>query len=150
MRGLTAAEHRIEAIREAVTLAGRWNDRVLRVVADALASAFDDGVESAGVGYGRARLRILRLIAREERREREEPLYHRRIAEALGCHRETVSRHVSEMIREGLIERRAGYVRAYRLTRKGRIAAEGSENRRVGNLPELTLTDDEGVVEAAG
>jgi hypothetical protein len=98
MKAMPGGDHRIAAIREAILVNGRWGIDVEKLVCDAIESAYDDGVRSAGKGH--ARFRLLRWIARHEG---ETGWSHRSISEQVGTARETISRQVSILTAYGVL-----------------------------------------------
>ncbi|MGB5812046.1 MAG: helix-turn-helix domain-containing protein [Polyangiales bacterium] len=99
MRAVTdSSDYRVQQVRETMLVAGRWTRDVEKVVIEAINSAYEDGRKA--LGGGNARYRILRWIATNER---EEGSTHLRIAEECGTTRETVTRTISKLRKDGSI-----------------------------------------------
>lgn len=122
MKAITRADHRIATIREAIIVDGHWGLDVEKLVCDAMDSAYDDGVRSAGKGH--SRFRLLRWIARHEG---ETGWSHRKIGEQVGIARETISRQVSILTAYGVLVPR-GRCDAFVFSQEGRRFVESLDS----------------------
>ena len=122
MRAVTREDHRIATIREAILVNGSWGLDVEKLVCDAIESAYDAGVRSAGKGH--SRFRLLRWIARHEG---ETGWSHRKISEQVGTARETISRQVSILTAYGVLVPR-GRCDAFVFSEDGRRFVESLDS----------------------
>ena len=122
MKVITRDDHRISTIREAILVNGSWGLDVERLVCDAIDSAYDAGVRSAGKGH--SRFRLLRWIARHEG---ETGWSHRTISEQVGTARETISRQVSILTAYGVLVPR-GRCDAFVFSEEGRRFVESLDS----------------------
>jgi len=136
MKAATRVDHRIAAIREAILVNGRWGLDIEKLVCEAVDSAYDAGLHSAGKGH--ARFRLIRWILRHEG---ETGWSHREIGEQVGTARETVSRQVSALTAYGILVPRG----------RGDAFAFSDEGRRfVESLDSSDHAMREGASRAAG
>jgi hypothetical protein len=122
MKAVARADHRIAAIREAILVNGCWGLDVEKLVCDAIESAYDAGVRSAGKGH--SRFRLLRWIARHEG---ETGWSHRTISEQVGTARETISRQVAILTAYGVLVPR-GRCDAFAFSDEGRRFVESLDS----------------------
>lgn len=122
MKAIAGTDHRVAAIREAILVNGCWGLDVERLVCDAMESAYDAGVRSAGKGH--SRFRLLRWISRHEG---ETGWSHRKIGEQVGTARETISRQVSILTAYGVLVPR-GRCDAFAFSEEGRRFVESLDS----------------------
>jgi hypothetical protein len=122
MKAIARGDHRVAAIREEILVNGRWGLDLEKLVCDAMESAYDAGVRSAGKGH--SRFRLLRWIARHEG---ETGWSHRKIGEQVGTARETISRQVSILTAYGVLVPR-GRCDAFAFSDEGRRFVESLDS----------------------
>ena len=140
MRAMTADDHRVKLIHELMNVHGAWCSEIEAAVCQAMDSAFDDGMGSVGTNH--ARYRILRWLVRHD--GDEGGATHEAIAEACGTARETVTRHLGALRRDGALEGSGRLHRqSFRLTALGRDLAASMDSLDLrGRAPESSLAPD--------